>query len=165
MIYFVSGHLDLTEEEFETHYKNKLIESMNDESHYFVVGDARGCDLMAQQILIKIPDRVTVFHMFESPRNNLGFKSIGGFGSDEERDEAMTLKSDSDIAWVKPGRERSGTARNLLRRFFLTELKNTIISDIIREANEELKEANLSFLIKREGIIIKNITETLFKYM
>jgi hypothetical protein len=29
---------------------------------------------------------------------------------------AMTPASTFDIAWVRPGRERSGTAKNLLRR-------------------------------------------------
>lgn len=28
----------------------------------------------------------------------------------------MTAVSDYDIAWVRPGRENSGTAKNLLRR-------------------------------------------------
>jgi hypothetical protein len=28
----------------------------------------------------------------------------------------MTADSDQDIAWVRPGRERSGTQRNLDRR-------------------------------------------------
>lgn len=32
------------------------------------------------------------------------------------RDEALTAASTFDIAWVRPGRERSGTARNLQRR-------------------------------------------------
>lgn len=45
-----------------------------------------------------------------------GFKTVGGFESDRVRDEAMTAASDADIAWVRPGREKSGTAKNLKRR-------------------------------------------------
>ena len=41
---------------------------------------------------------------------------FGGFGSDQERDSAMTGNTDEDIAWIRPGRERSGTAKNLMRR-------------------------------------------------
>jgi hypothetical protein len=56
-------------------------------------------------------------HMFTSPRNNLGgFPTRDGFDSDAEHDRALTEASDRDIAWVRPGRERSGTARNLARR-------------------------------------------------
>ena len=60
---------------------------------------------------------VVVFHMFDNPRNNAGgFSTAGGFKNDKERDAAMTNNSDADIAWVRPGREKSGTAKNLSRR-------------------------------------------------
>jgi ribosomal protein S16 len=55
-------------------------------------------------------------HMLAAPRNNTGFPTVGGFATDEERDEAMTLASDVDLAWVRQGRENSGTARNIARR-------------------------------------------------
>jgi hypothetical protein len=48
--------------------------------------------------------------------SNAGFKTIGGFESDEARDAQMTLDSDLDIAWVRPGRKKSGTQKNLDRR-------------------------------------------------
>ena len=54
--------------------------------------------------------------MFESPRHNAGFPTESGFQSDEERDIAMTYNSDRDIAWVRKGREKSGTQKNLDRR-------------------------------------------------
>jgi hypothetical protein len=54
--------------------------------------------------------------MFENPRHNCGFDSVGGFRTDKARDEAMTENSNKDIAWVRPGREKSGTAKNLKRR-------------------------------------------------
>jgi hypothetical protein len=61
--------------------------------------------------------RVRVYHMFQTPRNNVGgFILVGGYMSDEERDAALTAVSDYDIAWVRPGRENSGTAKNLQRR-------------------------------------------------
>jgi hypothetical protein len=82
----------------------------------FVVGDSCGTDTMAQEFLSKSLSLVTVYHMFDSPRNNCGFKTISGFQSDKERDTAMTTDSDGDIAWVRPGREKSGTAKNLRRR-------------------------------------------------
>ncbi len=115
--HFVFGHLDLTTEEFEAHYAPRIRVAMA-AGERFVVGDARGADAMAQAMLVgHDPEKVTVFHMLTSPRNNVGgFPTRGGFTSDRERDEAMTAASTADIAWVRPGREKSGTAKSLARR-------------------------------------------------
>ena len=113
---FISGHLDLTGNEFALYYVPVLRDALNQRDR-FVVGDARGADKMAQAWLAKRNGQVTVFHMFEDPRNNVGsFPTQGGFTTDDERDAAMTAASDRDIAWVRPGREQSGTAKNLARR-------------------------------------------------
>jgi len=125
MIIFISGHLKISEEEFIEHYVSNInLAIMNDCS--FVVGDARGVDTMAQTYLFRIlgegSPKVTVYHMFDRPRNNVGkFKTKGGYTSDDERDAAMTRESHKDIAWVRPGKETSGTAKNVQRR------KNTTI--------------------------------------
>ena len=118
--YFVSGHLDLTREEFLTHYAQELRAAVAEDAE-FVIGDAAGADAMAQEFLSVIVNesRITVHHMFHHPRNNYGFETIGGFQSDKERDEFMTAHSDADIAWVRPGREKSGTSKNIKRRFWL----------------------------------------------
>jgi hypothetical protein len=114
--YFISGHLDLSDEEFSANYAGR-IRAAADEGASFVVGDARGTDAKAQDLLHALGcPRVTVYHLFVSPRNNAGFTTRGGFDSDGSRDAAMTEASDNDIAWVRPGREKSGTARNLARR-------------------------------------------------
>ncbi len=113
--HFVSGHLSLTAGEFDEHYRPEIDNALA-AGDAFVVGDARGADALAQQYLFGKTDRVVVFHMFESPRNNAGFPTQGGFESDDQRDVAMTEASQRDIAWVRPGREKSGTQRNLDRR-------------------------------------------------
>jgi len=114
--YFISGHLDLTQEEFTEHYAGPLVRAL-EEGASFVVGDAVGADSMAQEFLrAQSCNRVTVYHMFDKPRNNMAFDTVGAYLSDTSRDAAMTHASDSDIAWVRPGREKSGTARNLARR-------------------------------------------------
>lgn len=127
MIAYISGHLDLTEQEFLDHYL-PLIQKTLEERGTFVVGDARGADVMAQRYIVEffktyvslVPNcdyPMIVYHMFDSPRNNMGnFRTKGGYTSDEDRDGAMTHVSDYDIAWVRPGREKSGTAKNLERR-------------------------------------------------
>lgn len=119
--YFISGHLSLTPEEFTEHYQPRIDQAIKDGAH-FVVGDARGADAMAQEYLSgqlgeTAADRVTVFHMFDYPRNCADYLQVeAGYTSDELRDHAMTVASDADIAWVRPGREKSGTAENLNRR-------------------------------------------------
>jgi hypothetical protein len=113
---FVSGHLDLTDDEFALHYAAAVAEAAA-RGCRFVVGDARGADLLFQRHALACGLHVTVFHMFERPRHNVGeFPTVGGFPTDTARDEAMTAASTLDIAWVRPGRERSGTANNLRRR-------------------------------------------------
>lgn len=114
MIYFISGHLDLTQQEFDEHYAPRIREVIG--TSLFIIGDARGADAMAQEFVLKNGGRAIVFHMFDSPRNNAGFPTRGGFETDKERDAAMTKSSDADLAWVRPGREKSGTAKNLKRR-------------------------------------------------
>jgi len=120
LVHFVSGHLDLTEHEFNEHYKDKINRAAA-MGHYFVVGDAPGCDSMAQRYINYLTSFMTVYHMLEKPRNLFGAQNglIGGFLTDEERDAAMTEASDADIAWVRPSgskRHSSGTQKNLDRR-------------------------------------------------
>ncbi|HYF62560.1 MAG TPA: hypothetical protein VD886_07075 [Herpetosiphonaceae bacterium] len=114
--FFISGHLDLTAAEFTEHYQ-PLLDAALLEGAAFVVGDARGADALAQAYLAGKTARVTVYHMLAAPRHNLGqFPLCGGFAADGDRDAAMTAASTDDLAWVRPGREKSGTARNLQRR-------------------------------------------------
>jgi hypothetical protein len=115
MICFISGHLDLTEQEFQEHYAPRIDRALA-QGATFIVGDARGADAMAQAYLKRQGASATVYHMFENPRHNAGFPTKGGFQSDSERDTAMTRDSTEDLAWVRPGREKSGTAKNLQRR-------------------------------------------------
>lgn len=115
VVNYVSGHLDVTPNEFDVHYC-PAIDAALARGEAFVVGDARGTDTMTQNHLLGKTTAVVVYHMFTSPRNNAGFQTVGGFESDAARDARMTADSDQDIAWVRPGREKSGTQRNLDRR-------------------------------------------------
>ena len=124
--YFISGHRDITPEEFEMNYQSAINEAIDTISNCkFVVGDYYGCDIMAQNYLLDIlnidPDRITVYHMMESPRN-INPKVIhtkGGYQSDEERDAAMKADSFADIAFVRNWKKLSGTGQNILRRHAL----------------------------------------------
>lgn len=116
-IAFISGHIDISDAEFDKHYKPSIDAAIKS-GDVFMIGDANGVDAKAQEYLAnKGFDKVVVTHMFNSPRNNVGnFKTVGQFKSDVERDTYMTKNSDYDIAWVREGRENSGTANNLKRR-------------------------------------------------
>ena len=123
--YFISGHRNITPEQFER-YKTEIHATIVlDADARFVVGDYYGVDIMAQDFLLDVlniePERVTVYHMFDSPRNAnpkvINFK--GGFVTDSDRDTAMTNASFKDIAFVADNKVMSGTAENILRRFLL----------------------------------------------
>lgn len=117
-ILFVSGHRDLLPAEFGQHYVPKLDAAIA-EGHCFVVGDAPGADAMAQAYLAHrvSPERVTVYHAGRRPCHCAeGFAVRGGYANQAAKDAAMTAVSDDDIAWVRLGRETSGTACNLARR-------------------------------------------------
>lgn len=122
--YFISGHRDITSNEFECYYQqsiNYAIESTPNAC--FIVGDYQGADILAQNYLLDVlqvsPENVTVYHMFDKP-NNINPKiihTVGGFTNDEERDAAMTKNSFMDIAFVRDHTKLSGTAQNILRRY------------------------------------------------
>jgi hypothetical protein len=112
---FISGHRDATKEEFQLHYIPPILAALNAGAQ-FVVADYEGVDAMAQEFLHALGAQVTVYHMGDTPRVALFASRKGGFFTDEERDAAMTCDSRQDIAWIRPGKEFSGTAQNLARR-------------------------------------------------
>lgn len=120
--FFISGHRQITEEEFENNYKTPILLSISKYDAYFIIGDYWGVDVMAQDYLINIlnynPQKITVYHMFDKPRyfNKKIQNFSGGYTSDDERDNAMTVNSDEDIAFVRNPYFLSGTAQNILRR-------------------------------------------------
>ena len=114
-IVYISGHLDLTQDEFDRYY-GLYIHQYIENKWEFVLGDAPGCDTMAQRRLRAWGATATVYHMLSSPRYNAGFPTRGGFQSDLDRDQQMTAASDMDLLWIRHGRESSGTAQNLMRR-------------------------------------------------
>ena len=120
--YFISGHRDLTENEFEYYYIPLIQEALSENPNAkFVVGDFDGCDIMAQNYLVNIIDdiaNITVYCVGETPRNiNPNIIYIkNGFADDREKDIAMTNASFKDIALVRDPKIWSGTGENILRR-------------------------------------------------
>lgn len=124
--YFISGHREISEQEFEINYAPKIDNILEENPDaMFVVGDYWGTDKMAQDYLMNVkqinPSNITVYHMLESPRyfNEKITKFKGGYTTDDERDEAMTKASFKDIAFVRNCNKLSGTGKNILRRYLL----------------------------------------------
>lgn len=142
-IAFISGHLDLTNIEFEKYYIDKINNAIIN-NHKFVIGNSRGADEMSLNYLLekKInPENITIFiFSYDKSRNHeekykkLGlktYKSIN-YKKPEDRDKDMTKLSTYDILYVRdPETTRkmielqgkkydpnfvSGTMKNLLRR-------------------------------------------------
>ena len=113
----ISGHRDISSTEFSEQYAHQLIDLVL-KGYSFVVGDCNGVDYASQKLLETCgATDVTIYHMKDEPNFYVeGFTTIGGFKSDVDRDFAMTLTSDEDLAWVRKGKERSGTAQNIYRR-------------------------------------------------
>jgi hypothetical protein len=140
-VYFVSGHCNLTEDEFNTYYKNKLDQAICESNeNKFVIGNSEGADTMALEYLLEriYPHLITIY--YKKSKNSksieyylgLGVNLYEGFTSYSKRDGRLTEVSDIDIAWVRPTEETiellkkngevynknriSGTELNLRRR-------------------------------------------------
>ncbi len=93
--YVVSGHRDITPEEFEKFYVPAIvdvIDTCNDnyDDCEFVVGDCRGCDEMAANFIANYikentddtecpPCILCIYHMFSEPRFRVGVAGQDGF--------------------------------------------------------------------------------------
>src|SRR5579872_2537875 len=100
MVAFISGHRNLTDQEFFDKYK-ALIDQAVERGDSFVICDYEGADELAQRYLHFGHNytKVTVYHMFDAPRRliNPKWQILGGFQSDVERDAQCTKDSDYDI--------------------------------------------------------------------
>lgn len=143
---FISGHMDITPEQFIKHYHD-LLDSALAQDHHFVMGDAKGVDasalayLLAQKdIYPNILQRITV-HLSRPGQlamyQAMGVRTVCTSERYDKRnprarhlnrDVGMTQASDYDILWVRTEAEAkafygqkwrarvSGTELNRLRR-------------------------------------------------
>ncbi len=120
---FISGHLNLTPQQFELWYVPAILRAI-EAGHSFVVGDAPGADEMAQNFLAEhgVVDVTVVWCAnYIAPRNfpdrnycHRHWDKLARGRSQKEKDRVMTLMSDYDIA--VSFRKGSGTANNIHRR-------------------------------------------------
>lgn len=80
MKYFISGHRDLSYEDFRKYYVPVILDIIrSDRNPIFVVGDCEGVDKYAMDFIytglsqmhgyMESPYYLVIFHMFDSPRN------------------------------------------------------------------------------------------------
>lgn len=126
MRYFVSGHRDLTQEEFDEHYALRIYQIIVEDSFAeFCVGDWEGCDSMFITYIEDNFVNITIHLYFvDKPHLCLNHNSenhliLHNLNTYDECDASMTKNSDFDIAWIRPGREDSHTAKNIKRRYGL----------------------------------------------
>lgn len=120
MVYFISGHRDLTKKEFEAYYISRIDSIINkDENALFVLGNSPGTDTYAIEYL---DSRGKFFKVYQYedylPPIKRGIV-VRKFDDANERDAYLTRISDIDIAFVKKGKEDSCTAKNILRRHLI----------------------------------------------
>ena len=127
--YFISGHLDISQQEWDAHYKDRIDKAIKENAN-FVIGDAKGVDYMSALYLWNNSVKnVTIYHMFKKPLNNPGYPTKGSFKNHEKKDSTMTKNSGEDIVWVRSEKDTkllygdkyrpnriSGTQKNLNRR-------------------------------------------------
>ena len=124
MRYFVSGHRDLTKEEFVKHYI-PLIQKVikEDPQAAFLVGDWEGCDSMfvryMEAFYFKVPIAIFYVDILRIKEGKFNIYDFCECTNYDECDASMTANSDFDIAWIRPGRENSHTANNIRRRYGL----------------------------------------------
>ena len=119
---FVSGHTDISPEEFATHYHTKLTDAAI-QNHRFVIGHAPGADTMALLYLLedlKVPsNHITIYiysthvDFMEIEKKRFKYLQIPfkeGFSSFRQRDSAMTRDSNYDILWVRSPEESTGVS-------------------------------------------------------
>lgn len=126
MRYFVSGHRDLTKEEFEEHYVPLIQKAVKEDSWVeFNVGDWEGFDSMFLEYMYRRFNDIFInVYYVEKPRPKLELVNrehvfLNKRDTYDICDESMTRNSDFDIAWIRPGKEDSHTAKNIRRRYGL----------------------------------------------
>lgn len=124
MIYFISGHRDLTPSEFELYYIPAINNAIKYDQHArFVLGNFKGCDIMTLEYLEEIdfdPSRIRIYCVYDiyvsEYVERIRKKTLD---THDLADSEMTKDSDTDIVFVRPGKENSFTAKNILRRYLM----------------------------------------------
>lgn len=115
---FISGHKDLTKEEFEQYYIPLIDQGIYNNAKFYI-SNYGNCDRFSYDYF-----KLCEYYNVEICFNRLGFSNIDdkfikavGFKSDEEMYCYMTNKTNKDIAWIRNEVKLTTTGKNILRRF------------------------------------------------
>ena len=120
---FGNGNISFTD--YRTHYEQVLLPYLNRDDVHFLVCDFKGVDTLTMELLKCCTERVSVYHIAERPRympdrfrtKVNGWKVLGGFENDEQRDLAAIRECTHFIAvdFNSDNQRKSGTLQNMER--------------------------------------------------
>ena len=170
-IAMISGHVDLSKEDFDKFYLPKLKELIKNDVICFVLGGALGADKLAQEFLSSRNDNMNLIVMVydKQDQNNVCYpniKHVNGFASYTVRDEVMTSESTLDVCFVRrKGGIGSGTFQNVVRRKLGSKTASLLTKIIRSQPNsltitiEDVKELLMTKLGEETAKIIINLAE------
>lgn len=110
-VYLISGHDDITAEEFEINYEY-IIRKTNAEYDQckYIVGDRKGCDQLTQDFLRSIgvsPERITIYYDedCDPPINKFTYNVIKL--NCVQLYKSMVMNSVYDIMWLRDDHQQS----------------------------------------------------------
>jgi hypothetical protein len=130
---YICGNGNIAWADFKVHYEVPLLRLLADEpGACFAVGDFRGADALALEVLKTATPNVRLYHVGHYPRYLPDkFKTfvpqwqiLGGFASDQERDHAAidACTHFLGVDFNSDTKRTSGTAKNLQRCLSLGKL-------------------------------------------
>lgn len=120
---YIFGNGNISFPDFKKHYEQIIQPYLDDDAISFSVGDFRGADTLAMELLKCATPNVTVYHVGDKPRylpdkfnTQVGHWTIlGGFKNDAERDMAAIENCTHFIAidFNSDSQRKSGTLKNI----------------------------------------------------
>ena len=124
-VYYIFGNGNISWADFQSLYAGQLLALAADPAHAFIVGDFRGVDTLALELLKTLTPRVSLYHVGERPRympdafrtQVTHWTVVGGFASDAERDRAAITACTHFLAidFNSDAKRTSGTQKNIVR--------------------------------------------------
>ncbi|AFD08583.1 hypothetical protein [Solitalea canadensis] len=120
---YVFGNGNISFDDFKKHYEEVINPYLNNEEVSFLLCDFRGVDTLIMELLKCKTSNVSIYHIGERARylpdkfNTKvgGWKILGGYENDQERDHEVIKKCTHFIAidFNSDHKRKSGTAKNM----------------------------------------------------
>ncbi len=135
---YVFGNGNINLNDFIDLYKKPLDQFVNDPLVSFILCEFRGVDTLMHEFLKSETEQVSIYHVGEKPRYKAdqfktkvsSWKFIGGFESDEERDNKAIEDCTHFLAYDfnSDAKRKSGTLKNIEKCISLgkIDMKETI---------------------------------------